>query len=425
LKAVWKFWSTVAQAFARAFFAWTYWFESWTIIPLTELVMRAWYRLDPRLYIERFRIKAVTQGELDRKSNQYAILALYSSQPLPNFTANIIAALEASPVNLIVVANSRLEPYLRAQLLQRCNLLIERANLGRDFGGYRDGISVLMRSVRDIDRLVLLNDSLFYCQRGLAKLVEDLCGPHEFIGVTEVFEIHYHVQSYMLSFGPAAVRNRVFRKFWRKYRPISTRRWSVHKGEVRLTRRLTKAGFRPHILHQAAQLIPHLRPRPMREVLEAARLLPQSDRRKLYGEFDRIIGTEDLSVPEFEAISQGIRSNAPGAPPSKAAALAAIGNQLDTMDRWNFEIFSNKLVSIIGSRNQVHAGGFLFMKYLGSPLIKRDIFYRGVYSLEEIYRILSDFNEPLRDEMMSDLRRGGTGANLRGLLRILHSHGSI
>jgi hypothetical protein len=65
------------------------------------------------------------------------------------------------------------------------------------------------------------------------------------------------------------------------------------------------------------------------------------------------------------------------------------------------------------------------MKYLGSPLIKRDIFYRGVYSLEEIYRILSDFNEPLRDEMMSDLRRGGTGANLRGLLRILHSHGSI
>jgi hypothetical protein len=425
LKAVLQFWLVVFQALSRAFLAWTYWLESWTIVPLAELVMRLWYRLDPRLYVERLRIKAVTQGELDRKSSQYAILALYMSQPLPNFTANILAALEASPVNLIVVASGRLEPYLRAQLLQRCHLLIERANLGRDFGGYRDGVSVLLRSAHDIDRLILLNDSLFYCQRGLAKLVADLCGPHEFIGVTEVFEIHYHVQSYMLSFGPAVVRNREFRKFWRKYRPVSTRRWSVHKGEVRLTRRLTKAGFRPHILYQAAQLIPHLRPRPMREVLEAARLLPLGDRRKLYSEFDRIIGTDDISLPEFEAISHGIRSTTPGGPPSKAAALAAIGNQLETMDRWNFEIFSNKLVSIIGSRNQVHVGGFLFMKYLGSPVIKRDVFFRGVYPLEEIYRILTDFNEPLRDEMMSDMRRGGTGANLRGLLRILYSHGSI
>jgi hypothetical protein len=58
--------------------------------------------------------------------------------------------------------------------------------------------------------------------------------------------------------------------------------------------------------------------------------------------------------------------------------------------------------------DQAHVGGFLFMKYLGLPIIKRDIFFREVYTLEEIYWVSSEFNGPLRDEIMADLRRGGT-----------------
>ena len=398
--------------------------EAHTIIPLIEGVMRIWYHLDPRVYFQGRRIKAVTQGNLDRKSSNFAILALYMNGPLPDFTANVIAAIDASPLNLVVVSNTTLVPYLRAQLLQNCWLLIERANLGRDFGAYKDGISILLQSQKDVDRVILLNDSLFFFQKGLTKLISDLCGPQEFIGVTEVLEFHYHVQSFMLSFGQHAIRTRQFRKFWRTYRPISTRRWSIHKGEIKLTRRLTKAGFRPHVLFQAAQLIAHLRPRAMREVLEAARLLPSRERLQLYREFDRIVGNENISLAEFEAISQGIRGISPGGG-SRAGALAAIGSQLETMDRWSFEIFANKLVAIIARRNQAHVGGFLFAKYLGLPVIKRDIFYRQIYSLEEIYRILTDFNEPLRDEVMSDLRRGGTAQHLKGLRRILTDHGSI
>src|SRR5262249_10190819 len=155
---------------------------------------------------------------------------------------------ERSPLNLVVVSNAELDSYLRAQLLEKCYLLIERANLGRDFGAYKDAINIVLRRARNVDRLGLLDDSLFYFLKGLNKLVSDLDGPQEFIGVTEVFEDHYHVQSFMLSLGPSVIRSRQFRKFWQRYRPISTRRWSIHKGEVRLTRRLTKAGFSPHVL---------------------------------------------------------------------------------------------------------------------------------------------------------------------------------
>lgn len=404
------------------------WIEARTLIPLIEGLVRGWYHLDPRVYFETARIKAVTEGNLGRKSNAYVIFVLYARSPLPAFTRNLLDAIDRSALNLIVVSNTALDPYLKAQLLDKSYLLIERANLGRDFGAYRDGVSVLLRHTKDVDRLVLLNDSLFFFDRGLDQFIARLSGDQEFIGVTEVFEFHYHVQSYALSFGRHVVNSKEFRRFWRRYRPISSRRWSIHNGEVKLTRRLTKAGFRPHILYQAAELVPHLQTRSVRELLESVCLLPTAVREKLYLEFDSILGGEGHpdSIAAIEAIAHGVRTfgNRPGAARGEGA-LQKIMAQAESMERWSFEIFVNRIVAAIAAHNQVHAGGFLFARYLGLPVIKRDIFYRQVYTLEDIHRIIGELARPLRDEMMADLRRAGTSANFRGLRKLLHYHGSI
>lgn len=413
------------EGFLQALHGWRYWIESWTIIPLVEGLLRIWYHLDPRVYLEDLRIRRLSEGNQGLKSNKYVIFVLFSAAPLPAFTANALAAIERSPFNLVIVSNASLDAYLRAELMERCHLLIERANVGRDFGGYKDALSLLFRRTPNIERVVLLNDSVFFFQRGLDRLFTELDGPYEFIGLTEVLQIHYHVQSFMLSFGPNLVRSRVFRRYWKRYRPIGTRRWAIHKGEVGLTRRLTRAGYRPHILYQAAQLIPHLRSKPAREVLESVRLLPSFERRQLYRSFQNIVGAEDASEAEFEAISQGVRAISAGPSGSSHGPLHGLASQLEVMDRWSFDIFANNLIAVIAKRNQAHVGGFLFMRYLGMPVIKRDIVYREIYMLEEIYRMLSDFNEPLRDEAMSDLRRAGSGMYLKGLWRILYNHGSI
>jgi Rhamnan synthesis protein F len=420
--------SGLMTGFAETIKYYRLWIELWTVIPLVEGLIRLWYHLDPRVYAQALRIRTITEGNADKKSNRYVILALYTPEPLPAFTQNIINAIERSPLNLIIVSNTKLEPLMRAQLLEKSILLIERANLGRDFGAYRDAINIALKRIKKMERLILLNDSLFYFERGLDKFVARLDGQQEFIGVTEVFQYHYHVQSFALSFGPRVLRNRRFLKFWKKYRPISTRRWSIHKGEVALTHRLTKAGFRPHILYQAADLIPGLNALPIREVLELVQLLPTYFRSSLYDEFDRILGGDGSaeSLASIEAISEGVRpSRRGGGPPFLGNVLQQISDQAEAMNRWSFDYFRKKIVSTITGGNQMHVGGFLFVKYLNLPAIKRDIFYREVYSLEDIHWILTSFGEPVRDEAMADLRRAGTAAHLNIFLRLLFRHGSI
>jgi rhamnan synthesis protein F len=424
----WKFVNAIFSTIAAWPSSVLLYIESITIIPLIEFFVRIWYHLDPRVYSERMRIKGVVEGQVERKSDRYVILVLYAKGPLPKFTSNLIDAIDRSPLNLVVVSNAELDPALQSYLLGKCHLLIDRVNLGRDFGAYRDGINIILRRIRNIERLVLLNDSLFYFENGLKNLINRLNGDQEFIGLTEVFEFHYHVQSFAVSFGPNVVKHKKFLDFWRKYRPISSRRWSIHKGEVSLTRQITKAGFRPHIVFQAAELVAALGDRPIREILESLTLLPTFFRTKLYAEFDDILGGDGNaeSIAAIEAISQGIRNFQSGRGSQlNQSVLMQINEQAENMQRWSFQIFTNMIVSTIAKHNQIHVGGFYFMKYLGLPAIKRDIFYREVYALEDIHRILTVLNEPLRDEVMADLRRAGTSIHLSPFWRLLYRHGSI
>jgi len=409
--------------------------EHRTIIPLIEGLFRIWYHLDPRIYSSRLRIRAVTQGHAPQKGNKFVLFVLYTRAGIPQFTQNVIDAIERSPFNLVVVTNSSLSGDVRAAVLDKCCLLIERANYGRDFGAYKDGLEILSQRYPDIERLVLLNDSLFFFERGLARIIAELDGRHDFIGLTEVFEYHYHVQSFMLSFSRNVLQHPRFTRFWRKYRPISTRRWSVHKGEVGLTRALTKAGFQPHILFHGAQLIEHLRGSPIEDLLSAIGLLPTFFRAQIYDRLEELQSRENAqataplaaasNIAQSLGVNDATDSSLNDIRNANIQQLRALTSRAITMDRWAVDSVWRQIVSTVTTRNQIHVGGFLFMRYLGLPIIKRDILYRTVYAIEDIYEILSEFNEPLRDEVIADLRRTGTVDHFGPIRRLLFRHGSI
>jgi hypothetical protein len=348
-----------------------------------ELARRCFLRLDPRLYSESLRIREVIDGLAKHDSEKVAVVVLYFRTAVPTFTMNLIAALNRQSFNVAIVSNTTLDDVSRSRLLRQCCLYIERENLGRDFGGYRDGISVVLRRFANIKKLILANDSVYYLEEGLDSLVSELDGPGDFIGISEIFEHHYHVASFLLAFGPSVIADPVFRKFWSGYRPISTRMWAILEGEGALTRSLMEAGYRPHVLFKAEHLMPKLQKLGDGELKQAAGL---------------------LSAPMRQSLSEAI-------------------DHLGGCNGTARDAFVQSLIDAVIERNQMHAAGFLFMRLLNLPLFKRDVVFRGMFSTDEALEILSDLEEPVRGEIIADLAARSPPAAL--LRRMQYRHGFV
>lgn len=417
----------IATVFVWIYKTVLYWLGLIAVVLPYEAGMRLWYHLDPRVWREGWRIKTVTEGRAEQKGGTFILLVLFARHHLPAFTRTLLDAIDRAGINLVVISNTEFSPVLRGELLQRARLMIERENLGRDFGAYKDGLSILQARFPGIERLILMNDSVFYFEKGLDAMLRDLCGPADLIGTTETFEFHYHIQSFILSFSRALLEHPRFRQFWKSYRPISTRRWSIHKGEVGFTRRMMKAGIRPHILYHAPALGSHLRTHSAREILAALRYLPSFWRCILQTEFDMLARRQMISsranVTFAGRTLQYVGNDEGNAAPDIVAAVRETVTAGADYQRWQLDGFVDRIVALIAKHNQCHTGGLLFKRFLGMPFAKRDLFLREVYTLPEIYDLMSE--EPMRDEIMADLRQRGSGAELKGLRRILHSYGAI
>jgi hypothetical protein len=361
-------------------------------ILVVEGMLRFVHRLDPRLYSRRARLKAVRQGDAVKPSGAFLIFVFYATGPLPGFTRTFIDAVARSPFNLILVANAPVEHSLAAELLSRCCLLIERANIGRDFGAYKDGIGVLMERFPDAQRLVIANDSVFYLRDGLDSLLRALNGSEDFIGVSEIYDHHYHVASFLQSFSRRVLTSVAFRRFWESYRPIGTRRWAILEGEGALTSALLKAGFRPHVLFRVSMLRSRLRAAGDLGALKP--LLPPAI-------CDAVAGTAEPDLPEL--IRRRFARAATQTPRAVADAVP---------DR-------------VMATNQLHGAGFLFWRFMGLPLVKRDICYRRIHPLPQVASILTPVEAAARDEILVDLERRGDGGQIPIVLRPLYHHGII
>ena len=355
-----------------------------------EGIQRLFNRLDPRVYSQAMRIRSVREGGDDKAGGKFFVLVLYCTDTLPTFTRTIIDAVVPSPFNLVIVSNAQLTDGLAEELRGKSRLLIERNNVGRDFGGYKDGIAIVLRRF-DVERLVIANDSVFYLSEGLDELLAKLDGPHDLIGVSEVYDHHYHVASFLMSFGRRVVESAVFREFWRRYKPLGSRRWAIFRGEGDLSAQLLRGGFRPHILYRAVHLRPHLANHDV-----VVPLLPLQVRAWLAGSGEARSST---LLHKIGIALKWLR----GSPRSKPDG-------------------ADLVIDEVMGRNQMHAAGLMFRKFMGLPLIKRDLYYRDVYSLDDLAAAVADQPPTLREEIMADLRRRGTAERLGPFGRLLHRH---
>lgn len=123
--------------------------------------------------------------------------------------------------------------------------VIQRRNLGYDFAGWRDALAWCGLPAPGLELLVVANDSVYGPFAPFAELIAALDFTRADVwGATESWQIRYHLQSYLLFFGPAALAHPAFQAFWPGVQNYRSKRLVIRNYEIGLTRALLAAGLR-------------------------------------------------------------------------------------------------------------------------------------------------------------------------------------
>jgi lipopolysaccharide biosynthesis protein len=145
-----------------------------------------------------------------------------------------------------------------AEIAALCRQIIWRRNVGYDFGGYKDGIKAV-GDLDQVDRLLLMNDSIYGPFYPLTEMLAAIDPAQtDFWGITDSWEIAFHIQSYFMIFFPGALQSSQFRKFWARFPYVNKKDWVIHQGEVGLSQLLVQHKMRANVLApywQAAEII--------------------------------------------------------------------------------------------------------------------------------------------------------------------------
>ena len=162
-----------------------------------------------------------------------------------------------------LVVNHPLSPEDRARVAPLVWRVMERPNVGYDFGGYRDGILHLLSQGRTDRPLVVLNDSFWFPLTEDCTALETLLSwPEAFKGVSlhqrKAKRFVPHVQSFFFMFEPALLAHPDFARYWQHLLVSNNKQLVIRRLEMRMTEAMAAMGFPARTLFGPEQLNPLL-----------------------------------------------------------------------------------------------------------------------------------------------------------------------
>jgi hypothetical protein len=357
-------------------------------------------KLKPKDYSETVR-ELQTRG-----ARRLALVAPHPTQPLQFTLDNLVEGLIANNYSVVLLV---CDANRFSWLLEKFPgiILVNRRREGRDFGAWKEFILSIIQNEKfnnSLERLILVNDSLYYtchCSSIFKELTET---DSSWACLFENYEHHYHAQSFLLSFGQEALRSRAFAQFWTKYKPYSSRKHSIDKGEVLLSRRMSKALGAPHCITKAVRLVEPV------------------------GRLD-----ED----ELRLLIRAIRKNnflEPAVAERLSELLQLMGDRPFPVGRFykpderRLEVARNDCSRVMAflalERNPTHTLGLAANFLLGLP-VKRDICVRAGYYVHDVMNAIRGFSLQELQFMEEDLRHKQVQRPRRGIGRLLFEAGRI
>ena len=359
---------------------------------------------DFRLYLGylRYRLATIIRGPLFTATEgqcelgkKLCVFSLYQPNGIPETVYYQLGQIKALGYSLYIVSNKKISAADKARLKEMVWRIDERPNVGRDFGGYKHGVVQSLSHLEDLDRLMLSNDSILGPLFDLGNAVDEIdAQDNDFWGINENLEFGSHIASYFLVFKPAAFTHNKFLKFWKYYKEKSSRRHTIRRGEIQLSRVLRKADLKPGVLCTSARLFELLNSQP--DSLSVLELLTTT-----------LAGDQAWDI----AVSVWRGENA-----------ESIGERFDPTIKRKI---AQAAVQKFEQSSSLHTFALVMNRELKCPFLKRDVVMRNAIEMGTLLSgILVETDYPIAN-IEYEYRIKGTMTDLSMLNKLLHAGGYI
>ena len=194
-------------------------------------------------------------------ASKIAVFAHYSDRvEISASDAFLISQLKVSGFAVVVSSTCTSDPMKHQQLWKqwrhKIDGFITRENIGFDFGSWSAALSSLDLSERDINQIILVNNSVYGPLFPLEPMISDLSKRGDFFGLTASREFCPHIQSYFLGFNKVVIDHPEFQKYWRGSFSGESKWLTIFRNEIAWERFFTKRGFRSAVLIEESREFP-------------------------------------------------------------------------------------------------------------------------------------------------------------------------
>lgn len=122
--------------------------------------------------------------------------------------------------------------------------VIIRKNVGYDFGSYKTGL-IQCQDISNYNSLIITNDSIFAPILPLASMITSIKNTeYDICGMTDNYEISYHIQSYFVYFTKKVITDKKFIDFFNKIEVLENKQDIIEKYEIGLSIFYSDLGFK-------------------------------------------------------------------------------------------------------------------------------------------------------------------------------------
>jgi len=348
-----------------------------------EYYLLAWFEflgffLKGRTWRRRLRRLAGSWPQRPSGLRRLAIFAAFHGPEVNFSNLAYLRSLHAADFHVVYLHNGPMSAATVEKLEPLCAAVLERPNLGQDWGCFKDGFLNLRRYgwLDNIEWLLFCNDSV-HClgdqagERFAMELDQHLSTIKEpVLGLYENLQLWQHLQSFFVAVRLEVFNDPIFVNFWKSYLPLSHRYHAINKGEVSWSLRVLNR-YPRRVLYTPGAL---------------ADYAYKAFKDKTY------LGISRLLIPKCCAsVVDGLRSC--------LAEEISVDSDLKLWARsgrffTTGFVYWDQLVALGGifeSTNTSHSCALMFTALLGSPFLKKDICRHNIYTLAQLRQFLKYF----------------------------------